>query len=261
MVGTKECTPKKITVTGPASIVDQISTAVASVDVEGLSSETVARTRPVLYDSEGNEISTDRLELSKSKVSVDITFYEKKEVSLTALYSGTPAEGYEVSDVAVDPETITIAGSADALSAVNGIEIPESEVSVEGLSKETTVEVDFEQYLPEGIILVGVDNIVEVTVTIIPYEEVSVSYPVESINIKNLSKGYDVLYYADYVDITLECPAESAGLISAEDLTVSADMSNAVVGANTITLDVSLPNNVKLEEEPVTVIIVGESAE
>jgi len=55
-------------VSGPASIVSQIDTAVATINVEGMSTDVTDSVVPVLYDADGNVIDTTKLTLSLSTV-------------------------------------------------------------------------------------------------------------------------------------------------------------------------------------------------
>lgn len=64
--------PGKITVTGPESVVSQIKTAQAVVDISN-AEENVATSSPiVLLDADGNEIPQDRLSLNRTSVDVDV---------------------------------------------------------------------------------------------------------------------------------------------------------------------------------------------
>ncbi|MCC2728581.1 YbbR-like domain-containing protein, partial [Blautia sp. MSK22_86] len=57
-------------------------------------------------------------------------------IKLSALYSGTPADGYQIKNIYTTPEEITVAGSEEALAKLadegNTIEIPEDYTSVAG---------------------------------------------------------------------------------------------------------------------------------
>ena len=62
--------PNVLNVSGPASIVKKVDKVVATIDVDGMSSNLTDNVIPVLYDSDGNEVDTTQLKLSNTTVTI-----------------------------------------------------------------------------------------------------------------------------------------------------------------------------------------------
>ena len=71
-VETATADPKKVTITGPESVLSQIVTVEAIVDVSGVGEDMATNSKVVLLDEAGNEISQDRLTLNRTSVAVDV---------------------------------------------------------------------------------------------------------------------------------------------------------------------------------------------
>lgn len=143
--------PNVLQVSGPKSIVSQITGVVATVDVTGMStSETSYRATPILLDKDGNEVDTTRLTLSDTTVNVEAEILNTKEVELVVEPAGQVAEGYAVTSVSINPATVSLKGRKSVLNGITNIVIPSEMVSVAGATRDVTVELDVSEYLPEG---------------------------------------------------------------------------------------------------------------
>ena len=146
--------PNVLQVSGPKSIVSQITGVVATVDVTDMSASTTSttsyRATPILLDKDGNEVDTTRLTLSDTTVNVEAEILNTKEVELVVEPAGQVAEGYAVTAITTNPATISLKGSKSVLNGISNIVIPSEMVSVAGANRDVTVELDVSEYLPEG---------------------------------------------------------------------------------------------------------------
>lgn len=125
------CDPARITVSGPKSLVEQVDRAEVVVNQailparEGLVEKAVSFT---LLDANGMPIESDMLQVTsdsvlRTRINVAVQMYAKRDVSLQensqTLYAGTPAEGYEVTDVIVSPDIVTVAGKKSIIESIN----------------------------------------------------------------------------------------------------------------------------------------------
>ena len=132
--------PSAITVSGAASIVRSITQARVTTDVSG-AEESYVRAEPyVLMDSAGNEVSQTMLTRSSSSITVSTDVYPTKELPISTdieeVITGRPADGYAVSGVSVQPESITVAADQELLDGISELLI--EPISVEGLSQSFT---------------------------------------------------------------------------------------------------------------------------
>ena len=92
--------PNVLQVAGPKTIVQQIDTVVAVIDVTGITDPwTTYRVTPILFDRNGKEIDTTRLSLSDATVNVSAEILNTKEVSVAITPSGSPENGYMVTAI------------------------------------------------------------------------------------------------------------------------------------------------------------------
>ncbi|MEG1291757.1 MAG: CdaR family protein, partial [Lachnospiraceae bacterium] len=69
-IGEAEVTPNLLKISGPKSVVSKINKVLATINVDGIASDVSDNVIPVLYDEEGNVISSDLLEMNQSVVTI-----------------------------------------------------------------------------------------------------------------------------------------------------------------------------------------------
>lgn len=89
--------PNVLNVSGPASIVKKVDKVVATIDVDGMSSNLTDNVIPVLYDSDGNEVDTTQLKLSNTTVTISAKILSVKEVPLVFFDNRNPIRGISCS--------------------------------------------------------------------------------------------------------------------------------------------------------------------
>ncbi len=129
--------PANITVSGAGSVVRSIAQARVNADTVEEDGTFVRTETYVLLDNEGNEISNEMLTRSSSSITVMAEAYPTRELPVSKLIedvvSGKPAEGYEVSSITFQPETITVAADQELLDGISEFKI--EPVSVDGMSQ------------------------------------------------------------------------------------------------------------------------------
>jgi len=129
--------PSAVTVSGAASVVRSISQARVYSDVTGAADSYVRAEPFVLLDGEGNEIDQGRLTRSSSSITVSADVYPIKELPISTdiddVVTGRVAEGYSISEISVQPESITVAAEQSLLDGISEMLI--EPISVEGLSQ------------------------------------------------------------------------------------------------------------------------------
>ena len=98
---------------------------VATVEADGLSSDATKKAKITLIDQNGEPMSEEYLQFFNISddhyVNVSMKLWRVKDnVKIKANYSGTPAKGYQVDKITTTPETISIAGSEEALKKTGG---------------------------------------------------------------------------------------------------------------------------------------------
>lgn len=116
--------PSSISVSGPSSVVRQISSARVQLDVTGLAYNYNWTVAPELLNVNG-EVITQSLSKSSSSVTVGLSIYPTKQISVadsieTATVGNIP-DGYAVTRVEVQPEIVTVAAEKDLLDQLETI--------------------------------------------------------------------------------------------------------------------------------------------
>ena len=129
--------PSAVTISGAASMVRSISQARVYSDVTGATSSYLRAEPYVLLDGEGNEIPQSMLTRSVTSISVSTDIYPTREIPISTeienVVTGRVAEGYAVSEISIQPESITVAAEQSLLDGISELLI--EPVSVEGLSQ------------------------------------------------------------------------------------------------------------------------------
>ena len=144
------CDPNLVSVSGPASLVEQVRRAVVELPLEGLSAdmEDCQVTSPVtLETADGQTISSPLIRITFESVTVDSASIEcsvlptrSVAVDAASAITGTPAHGYEVGEIRVSPETVTVADSAEALKNLEAMFV-QSPVDMTGATEDLLVTV------------------------------------------------------------------------------------------------------------------------
>jgi YbbR domain-containing protein len=159
-------TPETVSVTGPASVVDQVARVEANVLIEpsGLDIDDDVELIPV--DAVGDRLTPVDVDPTTAHVAIAVfKDTESRPLPVTPTVTGAPAAGFEVAGIAVDPQIVSVEGDADAIVGLT--EAPTDPVSITGATQDVTQNVKLS--LPEGVQPAGGQDVtVAVTVTIRP---------------------------------------------------------------------------------------------
>ncbi len=128
-VNSQSVNPLTVTVSGPASIVQDATRAVAQIDITGQASSFRRAAILRLQDTTDQPISTRLLTRSSSTCSVSVDIYPTKEIPVTADASQiVVADGYEIAEITFQPATITVAAQSALLDGIDElpVEIPDN---------------------------------------------------------------------------------------------------------------------------------------
>lgn len=228
-------TTNVINISGPESIVNQVNSAVATINVDGMSTNITDNVIPVLYDQDGNVVDTTKLTLSLDVVTVSATILNTKEVSVQFHTTGTPQDSYEITGMEYSPETVVVKGTASALNTIDAIDIPEEVLDVSGAAEDIAKEVDISSYLPTGISLVDKDaSKVSVTVHIEQRVTEDFDVPVTNLTLTNVSSSYDAKFEVDTVKVTVSGLKSDVEKLSADDIRGTVDASGLTEGVHMV---------------------------
>ena len=196
MVGNVSTEQNLIRVSGPESLISQITRAQAEVDISGFTSNIGTDSDIRLYNEAGVEIKAQSIEKSITKVRVNVEILEKKTVPISHKFSGIPAEGYRATgEITSGRNSVELAGKSETLRGISVIEIPEGVIDVSGAVETVETVIDLRDYLPAGVVLAeeGFDGNISVSVQIEQQRRQTVSGMMENIQFVGVPEGYEAV--------------------------------------------------------------------
>lgn len=223
-----------LSVSGPASTVERISYAAATVDVTGLRGDISTNVPVELFDEDRNRITDSMIEASVTEVHVDVKILEVRTVPVTYGHiTGVPADGYQITgNVILSPDTVDIAGSGKDFEAIESVEIPDDVISIAGASSNIETVIDLNRYLPSSASFAdpSFDGMVTVTVIIGGVSERVLNVPAINVSIANVPEGYTAMFMdaSGYKEVKVYGLSDTLKQIDANSITGVVNASSAI---------------------------------
>ena len=238
---------ERITVTGPAEAIDQISVAKIVVNLDG-QMETISQAyKYTLCDAEGNTVENKWLKTNVDQVQYTLKIQQWKDIALRLdVVDGGGIKRTDCEIVAT-LNTIRVSGSEKMLEDLDYLLIDTIEL------KEVTKDLKktYEIILPEGITNISGQNTVSISIDIPDLEirQFTTVNPITAIN----ASGMQVMFSTTKLVIKVRGTAKGLDSLKAKDLSVKVDFSGAAAGTASYEPIVTITNT-KLAK---TVGVVG----
>ena len=155
ILGATQTSQNVVILSGPESIINQVESAAVEIDVSGATTDVKISLPIHLYSEEDDIIDTSKVNMSVQEISTTASILQKAVVPLIAIPQGTPTQGYVLNGIIEGlPTEITIAGKSNIVSKIPYIDISES-LDVNDIYQDTSYEININDYLPDGVSLVG----------------------------------------------------------------------------------------------------------
>jgi len=250
--------PSVLTVSGPSSVVRQITSARVPLDVTGITDDFSWTIAPELLDSSGEVVAAQSsISKSSSSITVSATIAPIKQLTVSTdvntCISGTPAEGMVVSRIEVQPEVVTVAADRELLNQLETITFPP--ISVNGRKQSFTVTT----YLSK---LVDIKHISSEQVTVTVYieeETVSRTFRNVPLTVADRKDGLSVKLSQDMVSLTVSGPKSVVEALVLDDVDASVSVADLNSGVFSLPVSAAVANNpdlvIELETSAVTATI------
>lgn len=267
-VGTMEANPEKVTITGPESLIDKIDRVMAEVNTTPMNEDTTITSRLIIYDK--NQDALDETEMNYLKfdigqpvVDIHVDLWRVRgDIQLAVNYSGSPAPGYQVGDVTITPSTISVAGTDEALAQLavegNTIEIPADAVVLEGQDSDVETRLTLSEYMPDDLVVANNVETAIVNVSIIPEGSQEFRVATRDITIENLDDKLRLVFDTDSVTVRVRETGGQINDLTADEISLSADMKDRGAGDYEIQLEADLPDGYELLAPVKTLVHVSE---
>ncbi len=261
-IGNLKANPEKVTISGPESIIDRIDKVVALVDVTGRKESNIEiKSQLKIYDKNLDELSAKQLEylnikeISDNTIRIQAQFWKvKQNVKIKAEYSGEPKHGYEVDSINLVPDTVSVAGTEEALKKLeqegNTLEIPGKYIDVTDKTGDFEENIDLNELLPEDLKLVrDVNSSVIATVKILPYNSRDYEVSVTQIKADNKAENLDLVFQDEQITIRAKAKEQDLDSLSTADIQVQIDLNGYGEGEYEVPVTVTLPSGYELVED------------
>jgi len=237
---------EEVQVRGTSSVVGLVDRAVARIRIDASGIDFNNPVQLVAVDASGQEVGAGLIDIQPETVSVqvDAEFTEtNKTVPIRPdIEPGTPAPGFALTSLAVEPSVVTLRGLPEVLSAID--EVLTEPLSIDGLTSDQIF--DAELVLGDDVRLAGSTSeaTVSVTATIVP----SVSSRTFVVGVVCAGAGDNAcLPGIDQLTVTLSGPGGILSDLAAGDLTPTVDAAGLAPGAYDLEPSLAgLPDGVEL---------------
>lgn len=222
--------PETILVSGRASRVNPLARAEITIFVDGEREDIVQVRRPVFQTQDGRTASINGLKLSTEEVIVTIGIEEIAGVAekpIVVDWIGSPAPGYRLLNVAIEPDSVLVTGSPSAISQLTTLRTETIDISGLNESFEERIAIN----LPEGIQLDEVQPVV-VSFEIEPIRSTAVIRRIPEI--RALGEGLSATIDPEQVTVTLFGPIPVLDSIQETDVTITVDLLDLPTGTHSI---------------------------
>lgn len=239
-----------VQVSGPKSKIERISQIIVEVDVTGVSGSFPFRAteQPKAVDADGKEIDSSNLKFSDKKISVNIVIYKTKTIDLLVTTSGKPREGYVLTSVEYEPKTIEIAGEDAALNEIQRLEVTED---IEGIYKDVEKEINLQEELGKGLILVEKSQTAVVNIKVERAKTKDIVLQLNDIDVRNIPNGLELsLLNTAPILIRMIGPEKDINDLTVNDLKPFIDLADYSSGTYEVKIQVGTSLNSSIQNSP-----------
>lgn len=267
-VGSLTANPEKVRITGPKSLINKIDKVNAAVELSGNTQDfskevnltIIDKNQEALSDSEMNSL---RIE-NNAKAEVTARLWKiRKGIKISAGYVGNPAEGYQVGSVKTIPDTISLAGSTEALDNLsqndNTIIIPSDSIDISGESDDVEKKINITDLLPENVKLTSDSSEdIWVTVSILPQGSAEFNYPTKEIQVNNKPDDLQVTFEMAQIELRIKSKNDNMDNLNiSRDVKVSIDLKDKQEGNYEVPVQVVLPEGYELVDDVTTEVVIS----
>lgn len=229
-----------ILVTGPESVVDQITQAVITVDLEGQTESISQNYRFTLCNKDGEGVNSELITVNIEEVHMDLTIHRKKQVDLTVTV--VPGGGATEEDVelTLSIDSIQISGSDIALQQV-GDTINLGTINL--ADYETSTEIVFTIPVYEGV--TNDSGETEVKVKLAFRGLMTREIVITEFLITGVPEGYEGKVITEKLTIKVRGRSELVSKLTAQDISARVDFTGEEPGDATVRVNITFSGKYK----------------
>lgn len=225
---------EEVTISGPASVINEITQARIEVDLTGRNQSDTESYRFALCDAEGEPVDAAQVQTEIAEVQCTLYIQKVKEIELelTVIEGGGATE--KNSTIKIEPSKIKVSGSESVLETLESVNIGTVDL---GMIISNT-EKKFSIILPTGV--TNRSGLTEATVTVEFPELMIRTLTVTEIIPLNVPEGMVAEIINQALDVTVRGPKILIERMTEAGLTVTVDFANVQVGTTTVKANITM---------------------
>ncbi len=250
---------KEIKISGPESLMKQVSNVSVIVDVSDIKEETSVLAVVKAYDAYGGLIESERMSFNKDTVTVTVRPLIEKDIPIKIVTVGKPKDNYRTNNIKSSVESIKVAGTRDSVDAMGIISL---QVDVDGKNKKFTKKFDLTKYISSTVKLTSKESETKVTVEFEKSMKKTIKFKASNIKFVNVQTGL-----LNKFDKNKKLSVSIAGLekdvknLTYEELVPYIDMKDLGVGKHKVNVRFENTNNIDIVKGPKLELTIENSEE
>jgi len=236
--GSPVVNPDFVIVSGPKTLVDQVAEASVNIWLQGAKSTVEKKLPPKLLDSQGRPVGN--LTPDPAFVTIQVPIEQElgfRDVTVRADIVGTPASGYWISNILVQPPTVTVFGLPSTLEKMGGF-LKTAPIDITDAKADLVKRVPLN--LPAGVSLLSEEGQQGVQIEVQISAIVGGQTIQRQIEKRALSLGLKASISPAVADVILSGPLPVLQELTPKDVQVVVDLFGLSVGTHKVTPQVGL---------------------
>lgn len=243
------------TVSGPSSLISEITEIRAIVDVSQANQDIDLNIPLIAYDENG--IPVENVTIDPAQIHVNLPITQRggyRNVIVIPVVIGQPASGYQLTNKSVSPLTVTLYSSDPTI--VNELPgyVETQPLNINGANADITESLPLN--LPAGVSIVG-ESTIRISITVSPIEG-TITLNNSMIQLLGLNPEYTVNISPEFVEVILSGPLPTLDDLNASDVRVILDLTDLQPGTYQLNprVEVNIPGLLVESIQPETVEVI-----
>lgn len=224
-----------VTISGPESVISQITQAIIDVDLEGKTVSFSDNYRYSLCNEQGEPVDAQKVDTNVAQVNLTLYIERVKELPLVVTVVNGGGATKETSEIKIDPKTIRVSGSEIVME--NLTELNLGTIELGELLEDT--EMSFAIVLPDGVKFMDPD-VTNANVTVKFPNLSTTKLVITDIRAENVPEGMEVEFWTKSLEVTLRGDKNLIARVTPEAVAAVVDFTDAQLGTYTIKSNITL---------------------
>jgi YbbR domain-containing protein len=234
-----------VTISGPESLVGEAVRARVAVNMDGARESIAGQPVPIQIVNAKNEVIKG-LTVNPETVKADVPVSQQsgyRDLAVKVVLNGQQAPGYRLENISVSPLIVTVVSKDPALvTSLPGV-VDTMPLDLQDAKEDISTRLALD--LPSGVTLIGPQT-VQVQVSITPIQN-SIKLENLLINVTGVPQGLAAHVFPERVDVIISGPVPVLETLTAQDVTVTVDVTDREIGTYQLEPKVDTPPNVSFE--------------